>query len=418
VTTDQALTEFVDEIRDQARVGVVVEHGQPVGLVTSVQLTRAAHLSLLGWQSGPGPRWSARAPQTRKGRVREQGVSRVPELPTTMQAWAVSGQPDPPARLRQVERALPVPAQDEVLVRVLACGVCRTDLHLADGDLEARSPLTVPGHEVVGEVVARGGLARRFDVGDRVGIAWLRRTCGACRWCRSGRENLCRGSEYTGWDADGGFAEYAVVGEAWAYALPAAAEPVATAPLLCSGIIGYRALCRAHVPPGGRLGIYGFGASAHLTAQLAIAQGVEVHVLTRDEPAQQLALVLGAASAGPAYGQPPVLLDSAILFAPVGDLVPVALAALERGGTLAVAGIHLTDLPKLDYQAHLFGERTLTSVTANTRRDGEELLRLATTIGIRPHVTTYPFARADGALEDLANGALTGAAVLLASAAS
>jgi propanol-preferring alcohol dehydrogenase len=340
------------------------------------------------------------------------------ELPTTMRAWAVSGHPGGSGRLIEVERAVPVPRQDEVLVRVLACGVCRTDLHLADGDLAARSPLRIPGHEVVGEVVATGASAHGFDIGDRIGVAWLRRTCGACGPCRSGRENLCRASEYTGWDADGGFAAYAVVGEAWAYPLPEAAEPVAAAPLLCSGIIGYRALRRAQVPPGGRLGIYGFGASAHLTAQIAMAQGAEVHVLTRDEPAQRLALDLGAASAGPAYARPPVPLDSAILFAPVGDLVPVALAALERGGTLAVAGIHLTDIPELDYQAHLFGERTLTSVTANTRLDGEELLRLARTIGIRPRVTTYPFAGADRALDDLANGVLTGAAVLLAPGAA
>jgi len=340
------------------------------------------------------------------------------ELPTTMRAWAVSGHPGASGRLMEVERAVPVPGQEEVLVRVLACGVCRTDLHLADGDLEARSAFRVPGHEVVGEVVATGDSAHRFDIGDRIGVAWLRRTCGACGPCRSGRENLCPASEYTGWDADGGFAEYAVVGEAWAYALPNATDPVATAPLLCSGIIGYRALCRAQVPPGGRLGIYGFGASAHLTAQLAVAQGVEVHVLTRDEPARRLALDLGAASAGPAYARPPVPLDSAILFAPVGDLVPVALAALQRGGTLAVAGIHLTDIPELDYQAHLFGERTLTSVTANTRLDGEELLRLARTIGIRPRVTTYPFTAADSALDDLATGVLTGAAVLLVEGAA
>lgn len=331
-----------------------------------------------------------------------------------MRAWAVSGHPGGPGRLVEVERAVPVPRQDEVLVRVLACGVCRTDLHLADADLAARSPLRIPGHEVVGEVVARGDSAHRFGVGDRVGIAWLRHTCGSCGPCRGGRENLCRASGYTGWDADGGFAEYAVVGEAWAYALSEAAEPVVTAPLLCSGIIGYRALRRAQVPPGGRLGIYGFGASAHLTAQIAIAQGAEVHVLTRGEPARRLALALGAASAGPAYARPPVLLDSAILFAPVGDLVPIALSALDRGGTLAVAGIHLTDIPQLDYQAHVFGERSLTSVTANTRLDGEELLRLAAAIGIRPSVTVYPFTAADRALDDLANGVITGAAVLLA----
>jgi propanol-preferring alcohol dehydrogenase len=330
-----------------------------------------------------------------------------------MRAWAVSGHGGAPGRLVEVERPVPTPGPDEVLVRVLACGVCRTDLHLAEADLEPRAPLRVPGHEVVGEVVSTGDEARRFRIGDRLGIAWLRSTCGVCDFCRSGRENLCLASEYTGWDADGGFAEHAVVREAWAYALPADADPAATAPLLCSGIIGYRALRRAQLPPAGRLGIYGFGASAHLTAQLAIAQGAEVHVLTRDEPAQRLALELGAASAGPAYGRPPVPLDAAILFAPVGDLVPVALAALDQGGTLAVAGIHLSDIPVLDYQEHLFRERTLTSVTANTRRDGEELLRLAASTGMHASVTTYPFSAADTALDDLASGALVGAAVLL-----
>lgn len=335
------------------------------------------------------------------------------ELPTTMRAWAVSGHGGNRGRLVEVERDVPRPGSGEVLLRVLACGVCRTDLHLADGDLTARAPGRVPGHEVVGEVVATGGSTHRFVAGDRVGIAWLRRTCQSCGPCRSGRENLCRDSEYTGWDSDGGFAQYAVVDETWGYPLPVDADPVATAPLLCSGIIGYRALRRAQVPPGGRLGIYGFGASAHLTAQLAIAQGVEVHVLTRDRPARELALELGAASAGHAYARPPVPLDAAILFAPVGDLVPVALEALDQGGTLAVAGIHLSDIPSLDYQAHLFRERTLTSVTANTRRDGEELLRLAAATGVRARVTTYPFADADIALDDLATGALTGAAVLL-----
>ena len=332
--------------------------------------------------------------------------------PAEMPVWAVSGRPGGPGRLVAAEAPVPAPRPDELLVRVLACGVCRTDLHLSDGDLEARAPRRVPGHEVVGEVVAVGGAARRFAPGDRVGIAWLRRTCGVCGPCRSGRENLCRRSEYTGWDADGGFAPYAVVPEGWAYALPADADPVETAPLLCSGIIGYRALRRAQLPPGGRLGLYGFGASAHLTAQVALAQGAEVHVLTREESARRLALDLGCASARPAYGRAPVPLDSAILFAPVGDLVPVALAALDQGGTLAVAGIHLTDVPVLDYQQHLFRERTLTSVTANTRQDGEELLRLASRLGLSPTVARYPFAAADAALDDLARGRVTGAAVL------
>jgi alcohol dehydrogenase, propanol-preferring len=330
----------------------------------------------------------------------------------TMKGWAVSGHAGAPGRLEQVERAVPEPGPDEVLVRVLACGVCRTDLHLADADLAPRAPQRIPGHEVVGEVVRNGEAAERFAPGDRVGIAWLRRTCGHCRACRAGRENLCRSAEFTGWDADGGFAEYAVVAEAFAYRLPADVPPADLAPLLCSGIIGYRALKRAHVPPGGRLGIYGFGASAHLTAQLAIAQGLEVHVLTRGESARRLALELGAASAGDAADAPPVPLDSAVLFAPAGELVPVALAALDQGGTLAVAGIHLSDIPGLDYQQHLFRERTLTSVTANTRADGEELFRLASAVGIRPRVTTYPFSQADQALSDLSEGSLTGAAVL------
>jgi propanol-preferring alcohol dehydrogenase len=329
-----------------------------------------------------------------------------------MRAWAVRGRPGGRDRIALGERDVPACADDEVLVRVAACGVCRTDLHLADGDLEARAPGRVPGHEVVGEVVARGAAAGRFALGDRVGIAWLRHTCGRCRACRSGSENLCRESEYTGWDVDGGFAEYAVVPEAYAYRLPEGFSARDAAPLLCSGIIGYRALLRSAVPPGGRLGLYGFGASAHLTAQLAIAQGVEVHVLTRGEDAQRLALELGAASAGDAYAAPPVPLDSAILFAPVGDLVLPALEALDQGGTLAIAGIHLSAVPALDYQRHLFRERTVTTVTANTRKDGEELLALARALDVRPRATTYDFEDADRALDDLARGALVGAAVL------
>ncbi len=329
-----------------------------------------------------------------------------------MRAWAVTGRPGARDRITLVEREQPECAADEVLVEVEVCGVCRTDLHLADGDLRAKVPGRVPGHEVVGRVVAQGDAATRFALGERVGIAWLRHTCGRCRACRSGRENLCRGSQYTGWDADGGFAEFALVPEAFGYRLPVELPAHELAPLLCSGIIGYRALLRAHLPPGGRLGLYGFGASAHLTAQLAIAQGAEVHVLTRGEDARRLALELGAASAGGAYDAPPVLLDSAILFAPVGDLVPPALEGLDQGGTLAIAGIHLSDVPALDYQRHLFRERTLTSVTANTRSDGEELLALAAALDIRPRATVYDFTEADRALDDLAGGRVTGAAVI------
>lgn len=337
---------------------------------------------------------------------------RAPALPAEMNVWTVAGRSGGPGRLRAGMRVVPSPEADEVLVEVAACGVCRTDLHLADADLPARAGGRIPGHEVVGRVVAVGSAADRFAIGDRVGIAWLRRTCGTCQWCRSGRENLCRASEYTGWDADGGFAEYTLVPEAYAYRLPDELSDVDAAPLLCSGIIGYRSLRRAALPPGGRLGIYGFGASAHLTAQLAVAAGAEVHVLTRGTAARELALALGATSAGDAHAAPPVLLDSAILFAPVGDLVPVALAALEQGGTLAIAGIHLTDVPSLDYQRHLFREKAVTSVTANTRADGEEFLRLARTLRIRPRVSTYSFAEADTALDDLAEGRFDGAAVL------
>ena len=329
-----------------------------------------------------------------------------------MRAWVTTGVHGARPRLEVVERPVPRPAPGEVLVRVLACGVCRTDLHVTDGDLAPHRSTVVPGHEVVGEVVESGPGAARFKAGDLVGAAWLRHTCGTCRWCRSGRENLCRASAYTGWDADGGYAELIAVPAAYAYALPDDADPMTTAPLLCAGIIGYRALVRANVPPGGRLGLYGFGASAHLTAQVAIGLGYDVHVLTRGESARQLALELGASSAGGATDSPPVPLDSAILFAPAGDLVPVALAALDQGGTLAVAGIHLTDVPPLDYQRHLFRERTLTSVTSNTREDGRALLSTAARLGVRPHVTPYPFEAADRALDDLAGGRVVGAAVL------
>jgi propanol-preferring alcohol dehydrogenase len=315
-------------------------------------------------------------------------------------------------RLTLVERPRHPLEAGHVRLRVAVCGVCRTDLHLAAGDLTARRPLVVPGHEVVGRVSEVGPGVTGVHVGDRLGGAWLRSTCGACRWCRQGAENLCPASTYTGWDADGGYAEYVAVPAAYAYRLPDRFSDREAAPLLCAGIIGYRALRRARLPVGGRLGIYGFGASAHLTAQLALAQGAEVHVLTRGADAQALALELGAASAGDAYARPPVPLDAAILFAPVGDLVPVALEALDASGTLAVAGIHLSDVPTLHYQRHLFRERTLTSVTANTRADGDQLMRLAVALDVRPRVTAYPFSDAPQALFDLERGLVTGAAVL------
>jgi propanol-preferring alcohol dehydrogenase len=311
-----------------------------------------------------------------------------------------------------VDRPEPEPAAGEIRVRVSVCGVCRTDLHLAEGDLAPKRHAVIPGHEVVGVVDALGEGAGRFRLGDRVGIAWLRHTCGRCRFCVRGDENLCVAPRFTGWDEDGGYAEYAVVGEAYAYALPDAFDDDHAAPLLCAGIIGYRALRRAQLPPGGRLGIYGFGGSAHLAAQVAKFDGATVHVLTRSEEARRLALDLGMDSAGPAEALPPEPLDAAILFAPVGTLVPVALAALDRGGTLAVAGIHLTDIPVLRYEDHLFQERGLRSVTANTRADGQEFLELAARIPVTVKTAPYRFDYADQALQDLAHDRVNGAAVL------
>lgn len=334
-------------------------------------------------------------------------------IPTTMSAWAVDTPgPIEGGPLVRVTRRVPGPQRHEVLVRVAACGVCRTDLHLCEGDLPPRSRGVVPGHQVVGVVAARGGDVTGLEVGQRVGIAWLRATCGECRWCRSGSENLCPSSLYTGWDADGGFAEYATVPAAFAHPLPHDIPDQRLAPLLCAGIIGYRALRRAELPPGGRLGIYGFGSSAHVTAQIALAQGAEVHVMTRSRDAQDLARTLGATWVGDADEAPPVRLDSAIVFAPAGDLVPVALAALDRGGTLALAGIHMSAIPALDYDRHLFQERTVRSVTANTRADGAELLRLAAHLPLEVHVTTYAFDSVGRALADLAADRVTGSAVV------
>ncbi len=331
-----------------------------------------------------------------------------------MDVWAV-GRPGPvdTGPLRRVERDVPTPGPGQVRVAVSVCGVCRTDLHLAEGDLAPRAPLVVPGHEVVGTVDLAGPGCRRFALGDRVGVPWLASTCGTCRYCRDGRENLCLAPRFTGWDLDGGYARYTVVDEAYAYAIPEQFDDVQAAPLLCAGIIGYRALRRSNLPPGGRLGIYGFGGSAHLTAQVAIAEGARVHVLTRAPEARALALELGAASAGGAGDPPPEPLDAAILFAPVGTLVPPALEALDRGGTLAVAGIYLSDVPPLDYQRHLFYERSLCSVTANTRADGAEFLRTAAALGVRATTTPYPFDLADRALADLAHDRINGAAVLV-----
>lgn len=331
-----------------------------------------------------------------------------------MRAWWVQS-PGPIAAgpLRFGERPDPSPAPREVLLSVSACGVCRTDLHLAEGDLKPRALGRIPGHEVVGEVVGLGAGCSRFGLGERVGAAWLARTCGTCRFCRRGSENLCLEPSFTGWDTDGGYAELMTVHEDYAYRIPEVFTDEKAAPLLCAGIIGYRALRCSGITPGGKLGIYGFGGSAHLTAQMAIFEGADVYVMTRSAAAQSLALELGAVFAGGADETPPELLDAAILFAPAGGLVPPALEALDRGGTLAVAGIHLSNIPELDYQKDLFNERRLRSVTANTRADGQEFLAEAGKIPLNPTTVAYPWTEADRALRDLSADRFTGAAVLI-----
>ncbi|MFJ6705539.1 MULTISPECIES: zinc-binding alcohol dehydrogenase family protein [unclassified Streptomyces] len=331
-----------------------------------------------------------------------------------MRAWTVT-RPGPVEEdpLRLTERPVPVAGAGELLVRVAACGVCRTDLHVTEGDLPVHRTGVTPGHEVVGVVTGMGAGVADFSAGDRVGVAWLRRTDGTCAYCRRGAENLCPRSEYTGWDADGGYAEYTTVPADFAYRLPGAVDDVALAPLLCAGIIGYRALRRSAPPPGARIGLYGFGGSAHLCAQVALAEGATVHVLTRGAEARRLALELGAASARDVTEAPPEPLDSAVLFAPVGDLVPVALRALDRGGVLAVAGIHLSDVPPLNYERELFYERELRSVTSNTRADGREFLALAERHQVRATTHVYPLSEAPRAVRDLKAGRFDGAAVLV-----
>ena len=314
--------------------------------------------------------------------------------------------------LRLTQKPRPEPGPGEVLVRVEVCGVCRTDLHVCEGDLTPRRAGVVPGHEVVGRVALRGAGARRFAEGARVGVAWLHRACGVCRFCVRGAENLCLSPIFTGWDADGGYAEYAVAPEAFVYAIPDGLAARELAPLLCAGIIGHRAFARANVARGGRLGLFGFGGSAHLVIQIARHHGCEVYVFSREERHQALARSLGAAWVGGSFDAPPHPLAGAILFAPAGELVPAALAVLDRGATLAVAGIHLSEIPPLDYQRHLFQEKTLQSVTANTRADGEALLRLAVEIPLVTHTLLYPLEAANEALADLKHDRIQGAAVL------
>ncbi len=315
-----------------------------------------------------------------------------------------------PLILRELPAPEPGPGQVRVQVRV--CGICRTDLHIVEGDLApARRPI-IPGHQVVGIVDRIGRDVRAVKEGDRVGIAWLQETCGTCEFCTSGRENLCLNARFTGYHVDGGYADYAVVPEPFAYPIPSLFTDDEAAPLLCAGIIGFRALRLSEVKPGQRLGLYGFGASAHIVIQIARHRGCAVYVCSLREEHRALAGELGAVWVGGPTETPPDLFHSAIIFAPSGDLVPPALRALERGGTLALAGIHMTPIPQLDYDRELFGERTVRSVTANTKEDGLELLREAAAIPIRPRTQRFTLEEANAALQALKAGTIKGAGVL------
>jgi propanol-preferring alcohol dehydrogenase len=322
-----------------------------------------------------------------------------------------------PLQLRDVP--VPVPAADEILVSVSACGICRTDLHVVEGELPVRHPHVIPGHQIVGRVVALGTNAEGFEIGDRVGIAWLNRTCGRCWFCFSGRENLCERAQFTGWTVNGGYADFAVAPASFSYHLPDEFNDQQAAPLLCAGIIGYRSLRLTGLDDrsggwnGARLGIYGFGAAGHVCIQLARARGAEVYVSTRDrERHQELATELGATWVGGAKDEPPVKLDASIIFAPAGELVPVALRALDRGGSLVLGGIHMSAIPSFDY-ALLYGERVIRSVTNNTRRDGIEFLEEAAAIPVRTYIQTFPLSKANEALAALKHDGIRGAGVLI-----
>lgn len=305
----------------------------------------------------------------------------------------------------------PEPGEGELLVRVRACGVCRTDLHVVEGELAPRLSPVIPGHQIVGVVEKACAGAARLHVGDRVGVAWLHRTCGVCEYCRAGEENLCENATFTGYTAAGGYAEYVTAPEAFVYRIPDEFSDRQAAPLLCAGIIGFRALRLSGIKRGGRLGFYGFGAAAHLAIQVARHWGVEVYASTRDERHRRLALELGARWAGGTLDAPPEKLDSAIVFAPAGEIVPAALKALKKGGTVALAGIHMSPIPSLEY-ALLYGERVLRSVANNTRQDGEDFLRAAAEIPIHTETQAFPLREANRALNMLKNDAIRGAAVL------
>jgi propanol-preferring alcohol dehydrogenase len=312
---------------------------------------------------------------------------------------------------------MPVPSNDEVLIRVRACGICRTDLHVVEGELPVRRSPLIPGHQIVGTIKSVGPNVEGFSNGDRVGVAWLNRTCGTCAFCITGRENLCDLASFTGWTTDGGYAEYAVAPAAFTYAVPEGFEANQAAPLLCAGIIGYRCLRLTRIKKGdwkgSRLGLYGFGAAGHIAIQLARSRGAEVFVCTRDrERHQSLAHELGAMWVGDAMDQPPASLDAAIIFAPAGELVPVALKAIRKGGTLVLGGIHMSPIPSFDYSL-IYGERVVRSVANNTREDGREFLIEAARIPVRTHTQTFPFEQANEALIALKNDSIRGACVLV-----
>jgi len=321
---------------------------------------------------------------------------------------------NPGLPLQPLERPVPEPGESQLLIRVRACGVCRTDLHVVDGDLPNPKAGVVPGHEVVGIVERTGPETKRFANGDRVGVPWLGRTCGSCPNCRSGRENLCDRPAFTGYTLDGGFAEYLVADERFCFSIPAGYSDEAAAPLLCAGLIGYRSLVMAG--DARRLGIYGFGAAAHLIIQVARHQGREIFAFTRpgDRDAQQFALSLGAAWVGDSAMLPPDPIDAAIIFAPVGALVPTALRAVVKGGSVVCGGIHMSDIPSFPYEL-LWGERMIRSVANLTRRDGEDFLALAPQVPVRTEVQTFSLRDANDALDRLRSGRLRGAAVLVPS---
>ena len=314
--------------------------------------------------------------------------------------------------LQILDVPIPQPGPGQVLVKLKVCGICRTDLHVIEGELERPKLPLIPGHQAVGVISRVGPGVTEQTVGERVGIAWLQGTCGQCDFCRSGRENLCVAARFTGYQVDGGYAEYAVAPARFAYPIPAVFADEEAAPLLCAGIIGYRALRLSGIRPGQRLGLYGFGASAHIAIQIARHWGCEVYVCSLKPQHQALARDMGATWVGGASDSPPVPLHGSIIFAPAGELVPPALRALERGGTLALAGIHMSPIPPLDYDREVFGERVIRSVTANTKQDGIDLLREAATIPIKPRTQRFPLEQANHALQMLKMGAINGAGVL------